>query len=276
MDHFIAYSHSMLSIQGLGKLSETKLMELQSSVSLLFSHVTEYTSSTPDSQVSSMLGLLMKMLEHGLARLGSLWMNFRQMSFSVTDVQRCWLEVTAILDYMTVLKPRMDSTTGNNLPHPVANTVGVFTMEVHIVQDFFHAGLPCWLIRPASVWSNINILEVIPLRSPTDYLVLKPHRVYCPPVYVGPVMAPERHRAILRFTRGFLRYPDPFSITIDGEDAPVSSALDVAPQSSARSSARCSSTRSTWNPSNRPTANRFQENRENRTRGKTPYERMGN
>ena len=40
-------------------------------------------------------------------------------------------------------------------------------------------------------------------------------------MYVGPASAPEKHHAILRFARGFLRYPDPFSIAIDGEDARI-------------------------------------------------------
>ena len=206
---------------GLGKLTETRLKELQSLVSFLFSRVTEYTSHIPESQVPPMLGPLMKMLEHGMARLKSMWMNFSQMSNIVRDVQRCWLEITALLNYMTVFKPRMDSTSINCPPHPVASTIGVFTFEACIAQDFFLAGLPCWLIRPMSVWSNINILNIVPLVDPENHLRLHPHRIYCPPVYVGPALAPEKYHAILRFARGFLKYPDPFSIAINEEDTHV-------------------------------------------------------
>jgi hypothetical protein len=74
----------------------------------------------------------MKMLEHGMARLKSMWMNFSQMSFIMRDVQRSWLEITALLDYMTVFKPRMDSTSINCPPYPVASTIGAFTFEVHV------------------------------------------------------------------------------------------------------------------------------------------------
>ena len=58
---FDTYTHSLVSTTGLGKLTEKRLKELQSSVSFLFSRVTEYTSPIPESRVPPMLGPLMKM-----------------------------------------------------------------------------------------------------------------------------------------------------------------------------------------------------------------------
>jgi hypothetical protein len=149
----------MVSITGLGKLLERQFQKLQDSVSFLISCVTEFMSSILESKVLSMLGLMVKMLKHGMTCLQSMWMNLLQTTFTVRDIQRCWLEITAFLDYMLVFKPRMDSITVNTPPHPAADRIGVFTSNIHVAQDFFHAGLPCWLIRPASMWSNINILK---------------------------------------------------------------------------------------------------------------------
>ena len=213
-----------------------------------------------------MLGPLIKMLEHGMACLKLMWMNFSQMSFTVRDVQRCCLEITALLDYMTVFKPRMDSTSVHRPPHLAVSTIGVFTFEVRVAQDFFHAGLPCWLIRPASVWSDINILKVVPPADQENHLHLDPHRIYCPPVYVGPASAPEKYHAILRFARGFLRYPDPFCLAIE-EDAHVK-ALGVL--SSAASSAAAG--RSMGSPSRQPVAD---GSRDNGTGGAAPYAGRG-
>ena len=260
-DCFDTYTHSMVSIPGLGKLSKKQQQKLQSTVSFLISHVIEYTSSVIEAQVPSTLGPLVKMVEHGMARLQTVWMNFRQVSFSVRDVQRCWLEITAILDYMTIFKPRMDSM--NTPPHPVATTIGVFTMEVRVAQDFFHAGLPCWLIRPASAWSDINILNVVPLSDPDNHLVLEPHRVYCPPVYVGPATSSEKYHAIQKFARGFLRYPDPFGDAIDEEGSHVS-ALSLLGRAASLGGA--GARKLVANPS---------RSRDNRTQAKTPYEGRG-
>jgi hypothetical protein len=143
---FVAYTHSMVSISGLGKLSERQFLKLKDSVSFLFSHVTRYMSSITATQVPLMLGLMVKMLEHGMASPESMWMNFLQMSFTVRDVQRSWLEITAFLDYMLVFKPCMDSIEVNAPPHPAVDTMGVHTSEICVAQDFFCAGLPCWLI----------------------------------------------------------------------------------------------------------------------------------
>jgi hypothetical protein len=114
------------------------------------------------------------------------------------------------------------------------------------------------------MWSDINILKVIPVTSPDGQIILEPHHIYCPPVYVGPATAPEKYHAILRFAWGFLRYPDPFSIAIDEEDTHVK-ALGVL------SSATSSTTivRSLESPSKEPVANKSQDKR---TQGRTPYE----
>jgi hypothetical protein len=124
-----AYMHSMVSIKGLGKLSGRRFRKLQDSVSFLISCVTKFISSIPESKVPSMLGPMMKMLEHGMTHLQSMWMNLPQMTFTVREVHRCWLEVTAFLDYMLVFKPRMDSITVNTPPHSAADRMGVFTLR---------------------------------------------------------------------------------------------------------------------------------------------------
>jgi hypothetical protein len=62
-------------------------------------------SSILESKVLSMLGLMVKMLKHGMTCLQSMWMNLLQTTFTVRDIQRCWLEITAFLDYMLVFKP---------------------------------------------------------------------------------------------------------------------------------------------------------------------------
>jgi hypothetical protein len=112
-----------------------------------------------------------------------------------------------------------------------------------------------------SVWSNINILKVVPLVDPENHLRLDPHHIYSSPVYVGPVSAPEKYHAILKFAHGFLRYPDPFCLAIDGEDAHVKALGALSSAASAAGS-----------PSSQPVAD---GSRDNGTGGKTPYAGRG-
>jgi hypothetical protein len=212
---FILLESPTSPIRGLGKLSDSKLGELKSSVSILLSRVQAFMSNRSKSRVPPTLGPMVKMIEHGLVRLGSVWTNFRQMAFGVRDVQRCWLDLMAMLDYMEVYKPRMDSASlaVGSPPAEVANTVGVFTNDIRVAQDFFHAGLPFWLIRPASDLGQTNILAAVPLAIPRyNGICFESHRFNYPIIYQGPATSTQKHEAILQYARNFLRYPDPFAV----------------------------------------------------------------
>ena len=148
---FILLKDAASPIRGLGKLSDLKLGELKSSASVLLSRVKTFMGNLSKSRAPA-LGPVVKMIEHGLLHLGSVSTNFHQMVFGVRDVQWCWLDVMAMMDYMEVYKPQMDSArlTAGPPPAKVADTVGVFTSDVCATQDFFHAGLPFWLTWLAS------------------------------------------------------------------------------------------------------------------------------
>jgi hypothetical protein len=72
-DQFAPLNDPTALIRGLGKLSEGKLQELKRSASVLFSRVQSYTSSPSLSRALPTLGPMVKMVEHGLVRLESVW-----------------------------------------------------------------------------------------------------------------------------------------------------------------------------------------------------------
>jgi hypothetical protein len=197
----------------------------------LLSRVEAFTSNRTKSRAPPTLGPMVKMIEHGLVRLGSVWTNFHQMAFGVRDVQRCWLDLMAMLDYMEVYKPRMDSATlaMGSPPAEVANTVGVFTNDIRVAQDFFHAGLPFWLTRPASDLGKTNILAAVPFAIPRyNGICFYSHRFNYPVIYQGPATSTRKYEAILHYARNFLRYPDPFAVNTS--ENKTSSSGTVQPQ----------------------------------------------
>ena len=233
---FILLRDPTSPIRGLGKLSDLKLGELKSSVSVLLSRVQVFMSNPSKSRAPRTLGPLVKMIEHGLVRLGSLWTNFRQMAFGVRDVQRCWLDLMAMLDYMEVYKPRMDSArlAVGSPPAEVADTVGVFTNDIRVAQDFFHPGLPFWLIRPASDLGQTNILAVAPLAAPRySGICFESHRFNYPIIYQGPATSSQKHEAILQYARNFLRYPDPFALNTSKTNTSPSGYVEASIRSQA-------------------------------------------
>jgi hypothetical protein len=226
---FILLRDPTSPIRGLGRLADSRLGELNSSVSVLLSRVQVFMANPSKSRPPPTLGPLVKMIEHGLVRLQSVWTNFRQMAFGVRDVQRCWLELMAMLDYMEVYKPRMDSArlAVGSPPAEVANAIGIFTNDIRVAQDFFHAGLPFWLIRPASELGQTNILAAVPPSVPRcDGICFEAHRFNYPIIYRGPASSTEKHDAILQYARNFLRYPDPFALDTSKIDTPPSGHME--------------------------------------------------
>jgi len=184
---------------------------LSISVTSLLDRVKLYERATPQVRHPPSVAPLAKWLEHGLVQLGSVHTTFRQIEFIVRDMQRVWLEVWAILDYMEIYKPCMDGRAPAAVG--VADTIGVFTHNIRVAQDFFIAGLPCWLIQPFSGLTNQNILEVVELLRPKVYLTLGHHHYCYPIIFTGSASSLEKYHSIYQYARNFLHSPDPFGST---------------------------------------------------------------
>ena len=147
-------------------------------------------------------------------------MSFCHIEFVVWDLQRIWLDVWAVLDYMEIYKPRMD---GHTPPGKgVADTVGTFTMSIRVAQDMFLAGLPCWLIWSSSTFGDNKIFRIVEMFHPKDYVVLGPHKFNYPVIFKGPATAPEKYRAIENFAHNFLCTQDPFAMSCTSSSAGAS------------------------------------------------------
>jgi hypothetical protein len=214
-DSFSRHTHPAAPIHGLGKLSHDKFAQLKNSVDPLLERVKQYQVKTPLEKQPTILHPFVKLLEHGLARLESVNTNYRQMEFSVRDVQRIWLELTALLDYMEIYKPRMDGRAPS--ASEVGNTIGVFTHDLRVAQDLFTAGLPYWVIRPASTFTNQIIHKVVALDPPGRVLSFSAHSFKYPVLFSGPASSLQKYHVIYQYAKNFLRAPDPFNTSSEPE-----------------------------------------------------------
>ena len=137
-------------------------------------------------------------------------MSFRHIEFVVRDLQRLWLEIWAILDYMEIYKPRMD---GHTSPGDVADTVGTITTSIRVAQDMFLAGLPCWLIWPSNAFRDEKISVIGQIFHPKDYVNLEPHKFNYPVIFKGVATDLQKYRAMEAFARNFLCSRDPFALS---------------------------------------------------------------
>ena len=100
-------------------------------------------------------------------------MSFCHAQFVVCDLQRVWLHLWAMLDYMEIFKPRMDGLAPPS--QGVHDTVGCYTNSIWVAQDMYTAGLPSWLIRSSASSTNQKIVSMGDIFHPEDYLILELH-----------------------------------------------------------------------------------------------------
>jgi hypothetical protein len=155
--------------------------------------------------------LLARAMQDAFIRLDALKTTFDEMIIGVTEFQRYYLELYGCLDYLEIYKPRMD---GARPPaESVMNCMGAITNIPRIVQDFYTAGLPVWLLRPSSAWDSpakCNILEIVTPLKPDDVLCVSLNYPPFPAIFYGSPTDPKRHGAFYAHSRKWLVFKDPF------------------------------------------------------------------
>ncbi|KAF8125850.1 hypothetical protein K438DRAFT_2001910 [Mycena galopus ATCC 62051] len=118
---------------------------------------TQALSPSPDAR--PLVPQLADNLRRGLDRLCSIPATFERDVLGVTNVQRTFLELYGLLDWITIYQPRMTDTSRFGGASDV-DVVGVFTMDPLVAEQFHRARLPYWFIRPLSAFHEDNILRV--------------------------------------------------------------------------------------------------------------------
>jgi len=227
-------------LSALGKLSPPQYNQLRSSVSFLTDRVKRYQASAPHH--APFIQPSVKWLQQVLDQIFSVQMPFRHLQFVVRDLQRVWLETWAMLDYMEIYRPRINGLTPFD---SVANTIGTFTMNIRVAQDMFAAGLPCWLVRTSSLFSDDKIYSISQIFHPKDYIELEPHKHNYPVIFEGPATSRDKYLRIESYARNFLCSQDLFamSCTPASTTTPTSSSGPSMPSTSTPPVASSSATR---------------------------------
>ena len=199
-------------VLGIGKITQDRLDQFRQLVGKLQDRVQQYKSDKAHPTKNSEIITLSNWLSQGLSRLERLPMDFTQLKFCVAEVQRAYLELTAGLDYLYIYKPRMDGI----LPPATetAQTIGVFTMDSTIAQEFTRAGLPVWFMRPAHTLPGVRVDSVVEPRKRNEFLELRDAETKFDTVFCGSADDPKKRRAIALHSRQFFSYYNPFTLYV--------------------------------------------------------------
>ena len=143
---------------------------------------------------NKLLLLLARAIQDTFTHLDSLKTTFTEMRLGITEFQYYYLELYGCLDYIKIYKPCMDR--ARPPAESVKNRIGAITNIPRIVQDFYTAGLPIWLLRPSTVWDSpvrCNILKTVTPLNPDDVLCISEHYLPFPAIFYGSVTDPKRH-----------------------------------------------------------------------------------
>ncbi|KAJ7111311.1 hypothetical protein C8R44DRAFT_742436 [Mycena epipterygia] len=184
----------------------------------------EYVKSLPaGTKPLLLLPQLVQRLRLSLERLRIL-STYVRMVIGVTTVQREYLELTGLLQYMSKYKPRLEGIEDPDAkPARPAHCIGCFTDDPRIAQIFWNACLPCWLIRPLSAFADEYILKMVVPFAATDFLEMKPAPEFTP---VKATDRPDDRMSLLhRCTENTPWYRNPFEdASPDAASAPSTSA----------------------------------------------------
>ncbi|KAH6890257.1 hypothetical protein BKA70DRAFT_1442104 [Coprinopsis sp. MPI-PUGE-AT-0042] len=179
-------------------------------VGSLHSHADRYCTGNNSATATKAIIIMSKFLSDLLDRLTNLPMNKNELVRCFAELQRCYLELTAYLDYMLTYKPRMD---GIAAPaRHLEDTYGTFTMDPLVVQNFVNAGLPVWFIRPTKKLPDTRIDKIAPLIAPDSLNFSDSHPKF-PTIFKGAVTDPRKIEEMRVASRIILHCADVFSWT---------------------------------------------------------------
>ena len=193
---------------GIGFLPHQELRSMEQCCERLNQRVGQYRTKNDPGNRHPLTHSLSANLRSTLSRLRAIAMTRKEVLFECRQVQRQWMELRALMDYIEIYEPRMDGRIP--LANATAHVIGCFVREAHVAEKLFSAGIPYWLIRPLSSFSTENILTVTSVIQPNDVLELNDYPMPFPRIYVGDSNY-NRFCAISKHGLKSLCYTDPFS-----------------------------------------------------------------
>ncbi|PPR05895.1 hypothetical protein CVT24_006643 [Panaeolus cyanescens] len=236
---FLPTSQGTIST-GLGRIDPDFLAKIEALAGLLTQRFNAYVQSlSKDKQPNLVVSSLHRIAGYVRQRLASLPTTWHQIRFTVTEVQRLLLELHGCLDYIEIYKPQIDGTRPSPSTPSTLPTIGAFTSNVRVVEEFSAIGIPVWLIRAKEGQAfGSNVLAEVKPTNYKDTLVLDKHPGF-PTVFKGSCSSDsfEVVTHVLQFSRHWLKAPSPFSGP-DPAPAPSSSTSPLASTSSGQVSSR--------------------------------------
>ncbi|PPQ76448.1 hypothetical protein CVT24_013411 [Panaeolus cyanescens] len=202
-------------VEGVGHLADDKLKSMENLINILSQNVkdfleTEKGPKSPSAKTVDVIQSFRGQLLDTFQRLSSLKMAFKEMVFNITEFQRLYLSLSAILRYCSIYQPRLNS--HDDYSATVSSgIIGAFTTSAEVAQHLFRAGVPVWFVQE---WDGRpvrrNIRWAVPVTMPSPPFRFNDHNPPFPTILKGSMVDKNRYEAICTYSLQRLLSPDPF------------------------------------------------------------------
>ncbi|TFK65362.1 hypothetical protein BDN72DRAFT_860683 [Pluteus cervinus] len=147
---------------------------------------------------------------------------------NVHSLQRLFIKLLALLDYLEKFRPMMIGQT-KPADDKLAVVMRAFVYDIQQAENLMRARIRVWLIRPFRELRNARIRRVVDLRTAESTIPVKP-TTDSTVIYTGPATDLNKYRMIHTHLRKTLRYPNPFANSPVRPDANAPSGVTLTPQ----------------------------------------------
>lgn len=205
-------------VKGVGTLTGTEMDSLKEQVRSLLKRVRDHRNgdgrNLKKEEGSMLMDSGLVMLTHTWVRLDSSPGTLEEKCMELSEVQRSYLELNAIMDYYAWRLPRILTKVDPPVDIPgIFDVVGCITSRPQIAQECFVAGIPVWLMRDYRILlgGGTRVDQLVPFTEAKSVLTLedRPGRNYRI-IFRGLRSDEGRFKEQHRFMRSRLIWTDPW------------------------------------------------------------------
>ncbi|KAF9487411.1 hypothetical protein BDN71DRAFT_1436868 [Pleurotus eryngii] len=148
---------------------------------------------------SQWVNMLVNQLQIWFNCLSTFTTTFPNILFLVAEVQRCWLNLHAYIDYMILFKQELAKLCSSVTKFPPCHQfISAITNNQMVAEEFTSVGIPVWLLRDLSEFStNTCVKTVVPLQETSTSIQPFPG-VSCS-IFIGPLNSAAKYNAIYKY-----------------------------------------------------------------------------
>lgn len=146
--------------------------------------------------------------------------SMQQIARALAELQRLWLDLVAIVDYMTIYRPRiLNPTLPDEGRRVAARILGAWTGDATQANAWYEARIPVYLVLPASRWNRQKVIYYV---DPKPYEGSRELAIPPPPmIYAGRSADPRKYAAIYKAACAWHVGADQYSAHLPSPTPPV-------------------------------------------------------